>query len=125
MGLDMFAYKTPKKISKKVDFDVDENAIQELHYWRKHPNLHGWMEQLYRKKGGESESFNCVNVKLTSRDLAKLEKAIKENHLPATTGFFFGQSQIDAEEVNEDLQFVEDAKTAIKEGNSVFYTSWW
>lgn len=125
MGLDMYAYSTPEKIRRRVDFDVDRSQLQELHYWRKHPNLHGWMEQLYRSKGGEDESFNCVNVRLTEEDLNKLDKAIRSNKLPSTGGFFFGESQLDPEEVQDDLQFVEDAKAAIKKGETVFYTSWW
>jgi len=39
MGLDMYARKTKKKISKMVDFKNDE--YEEFYYWRKHPDLHG------------------------------------------------------------------------------------
>ena len=70
MGLDMYAYKTLDTIDTPVDFGV-ATALQ-LHYWRKHPNLHGWMEALYREKGGEQE-FNCVPVLLTAEDLDQLE----------------------------------------------------
>jgi len=34
------------------------------------------MEQLYRKKGGTEDSFNCVNVQLIAGDLDDLESAI-------------------------------------------------
>jgi hypothetical protein len=30
-----------------VYFNAGED-LAAIHYWRKHPNLHGWMEQLYR-----------------------------------------------------------------------------
>ena len=50
MGLDMYALTTTEKPASAVDFDAD--AHSELHYWRKHPDLHGWMEKLYREKGG-------------------------------------------------------------------------
>ena len=62
MGLDMFAYTTLENPAGSVDFKVGEAT--EIHYWRKHPNLHGWMEKLYRDKGGSQESFNCVNLQL-------------------------------------------------------------
>ena len=56
----MFAYRTSVKFSKPVDFQDEikmlsengEDAYTEIAYWRKHPNLHGWMEDLYYKKGG-------------------------------------------------------------------------
>ena len=38
MGLDMYAY-------------VGTEGQCELAYWRKHPNLHGWMEKLWESKG--------------------------------------------------------------------------
>ena len=50
MSLDMYAFITSQNIPP-VDFK-DPQDSEELYYWRKHPNPHGWMEQLYRKKGG-------------------------------------------------------------------------
>ena len=42
----------------------------------KHPNLHGWMERLYRTRGGKEDKFNCVNIQLTADDLQKLKADI-------------------------------------------------
>jgi hypothetical protein len=42
MGLDMYARTTKEPLAGAVDFKVSEPS--ELHYWRKHPDLHGWME---------------------------------------------------------------------------------
>lgn len=126
MGLDMYANHTKFKPESQVDFQVPEELEnEEFQYWRKHPNLHGWMDDLYRKKGGSSEFFNCVNVQLTEEDLNNLEKTIKDNELPGTMGFFFGESSGDEEEVNKDLAFIENAKRLIQEGNTVYYSSWW
>jgi len=106
MGLDQFAYKTKVKPSKSVDFQVevykDEVEREEIHYWRKHPNLHGFMERLYREKGGESE-FNCRPVELTQEDIDRLAQSILDGKLPETSGFFFGRSFGDEE--NDDLEF--------------------
>jgi hypothetical protein len=33
-----------------------------MHYWRKHPDLHGWMEKLCRAKGGKFDDFNLAPV---------------------------------------------------------------
>ncbi len=126
MGLDQFAYKTKVKPSKSVDFQVevykDEVEREEIHYWRKHPNLQGFMEHLYREKGGESE-FNCRPVELTQEDIDRLAQSILDGELPETSGFFFGQSF--GHEENDDLEFCKRASEAIKEGYTVFYDSWW
>ena len=123
MGLDMYAVATKAKLNKEVDFDTINVDTEDLHYWRKHPNLHGWMQSLYEYKGGKSDSFNGDCVVLDVLDLDNLEGDIKNGRLPDTQGFFFGQS--DGDEVNDDLDFVNKARTAIAEGKTVYYTSWW
>ena len=124
MGLDMYVIKAPKgSIKKDVDFKVPEGKEQgEVHYWRKHPNMHGWMENLYREKGGKEPDFNGDNVKLTEDDIDSLETAINEGALPETSGFFFGKS--DGSEKDDDLQFISEARAALKT-HDIYYTSWW
>lgn len=120
MGLDMYAMVTLMQPENPVDFKTDDAS--ELHYWRKHPDLHGWMQALYSEKGGVEE-FNCVPVVLTLDDLDQLEADIKARRLPATSGFFFGES--DGTEFSDDLLFIAKARQAIAEGKTVYYTSWW
>jgi len=122
MGLDMYAFSTKAKPETDVDFSTKNFDVSELHYWRKHPNLHGWMQNLYDMKGGTSPDFNGDCVTLDSEDLDNLEQDIKDGNLPDTTGFFFGVSD-DGDE--DDLLFVANAREAIKEGKTVYYTSWW
>jgi hypothetical protein len=122
MGLDMYALSTKAKPETDVDFSTKNFEQDELHYWRKHPNLHGWMQNLYDAKGGTSDTFNGDRVVLDSEDLDNLEQDIKDGNLPDTTGFFFGESD-DGDE--DDLLFVANARQAIKEGKTVYYTSWW
>lgn len=124
MGLDQYAMRISVKPATPTDFEA-ETEPSELHYWRKHPNLHGWMEQLYRAKGGNSESFNCTPVELTLDDISLLEEHIKSGELPSTRGFFFGESSGDENEVNEDLEFCKAARKAIEAGDFVYYDSWW
>jgi hypothetical protein len=84
------------------------------------------MEDLYRKRGGTDEQFNCTAVELTLSDLENLEDSIREDGLPDTVGFFFGQSYRDESQRKEDLDFVERAKKLIvEEDKRIFYTSWW
>ena len=124
MGLDMYAHKTKEQLTE-VDFACDNS--EEFFYWRKHPDLHGWMEKLYYKKGGTAEDFNCVNVRLNKEDLLDLKNAIngESESLETTTGFFFGSSSGDNEEKENDLKFINEAISYIEEGNNIYYTSWW
>ncbi len=120
MGLDMYAYKTKQSVPQ-IDFEMPEDTVP-IAYWRKHPNLHGWMEALYHQKGG-TEVFNCTQVKLEHTDLDQLEKAVVGDLLPPTTGFFFGESH--HEDRADDLAFILIAREALRSGYNVFYSSWW
>lgn len=120
MGLDMYAFKTDAAI-EEAGFKYPQNTIG-IAYWRKHPNLHGWMEALYLQKGG-TQIFNCECVRLDAADIDALEKAVHEDALPETTGFFFGESW--PEDKADDLIFIQNARKALDEGLNVFYTSWW
>ncbi len=121
MGLDMYAYATPHQPASPVDFKVTD--ARTLHTWRKHPNLHGWMQTLYRAKGGSDPQFNCAPVVLTTEDLDRLEDDIRSDALPPTSGFFFGRT--DGTETDDDLAFIAKARTAIAIGHTVYYDSWW
>lgn len=130
MGLDMFAWSVP--VSEAVnDFEIRRNEddehddLQEIFYWRKHHDLHGWFEQLYRDKGGTKESFNCVKVRLTLDDLDKLQMDLLGQNLPETTGFFFGDNPPDMESLSNDLKFLQTARDSIAAGRAVYYDSWW
>jgi hypothetical protein len=117
----MYAHYLHHAPATAVHFEVEN--FGELHYWRKQPNLHGWMERLYREKGGQDASFNCVNLLLTTDDLDRLEADIRAENLPPTSGFFFGAS--DGTEVEDDLRFIAQAGEAIADGLIVYYSSWW
>jgi hypothetical protein len=120
MGLDMYAYKTKEPVAD-YGFKRPEDCV-EIQYWRKHSNLHGWMEELYHRKGG-TDKFNLTPVRLDKADIDALENAVNNNQLPHTTGFFFGKSQ--PEDKADDLLFITAARQAIKEGYTVFYAAWW
>jgi hypothetical protein len=133
MGLDMFAYAGV--ISNQHDFFVnDQEQVEanepprEIAYWRKHPNLHGWMEQLWRNKnnthGLNDITFNGIELELTWEDLDALEMDIKNGQLPSTSGFFFGTPADDYYRV-QDLEFIRNARAEIFMGLRVFYNSSW
>ena len=119
MGLDQFAYAVDK-----------DNNKTEIAYWRKHPNLQGWMEKLWHNKGCPNahedniDEFNCTPVELTKEDLDSLEQALDSNSLPETQGFFFG-SNSDDEYRQQDVEFIGLARKALDSGLTVVYDSWW
>lgn len=95
MGLDM--YLEGKKYygysSRTVAPQVEEGfelkeKIFELGYWRKHPNLHGYIVQNFA--GGVDE---CQKIELDIKNIAQILTAVKEDKLPPTSGFFFGTSR--------------------------------
>lgn len=123
MGLDMFAYKVPKKFALsdlRIDKEFFENykGDDEFMYWRKHWDLHKWMENLYYAKGGKGE-FNCAVVRLTLDDLTSLRKTIAENRL-SNGGFDLGWYT-----KRDDLAFIDKAIQAIEDGYEIYYDSWW
>jgi len=119
MGLDQYAY-----IASKAQADYETH--QELAYWRKHPNLQGWMEKLAEEKGVEYDTFNGVELELTWEDIDRLEKDIKSGQVSelGTTGFFFGDFS-DEHYREQDLQFCVDAKAELFLKRKVFYNSSW
>ena len=135
MGLDMYAY-TAARAGQQDEFWETGNYVdgefvnptvtkpRELAYWRKHPNLHGWMEQLAEQKNLEYNSFNGIELELTAEDLDDLELAITHNQLPATAGFFFGNPS-DEFYREQDLEFIRNARAELFMGLKVFYNSSW
>jgi hypothetical protein len=145
MGLDQWACKTKDERASGA-FQIPSDLVsEEIAAWRKHPNLHGWMRDLYVAKNNGTlrvdgkelpkeevsdhrtfmgEEFNCdVGVELTLDDLVALAVAVETNALPETSGFFFGQSS--TEDAEDDRRFIRVAREAITEGFRVYYSSWW
>ena len=123
MGLDQYAYTAAKAVEDERSF-ADR---REIAYWRKHPNLHGWMEQLWRSRNTDAAAdptFNGVELELTWEDLDLLELDLANNRLPHTTGFFFGDGADDYYQ-EQDLAFIKNARTELFMGLRVFYNSSW
>lgn len=101
MGLDMYLegheyiwtdWKDPKK-NPKVDGHRLKGRILELGYWRKHPNLHGYIVGQFA--GGKDE---CQEIALDQPAILRIIDAIKTKELPHTEGFFFGSSRTEDDE---------------------------
>lgn len=136
MGLDMYAYVAARAGQQNEFYEGAEwdehtgqmvnpavNKPRELAYWRKHPNLHGWMAALYRERGGKGD-FNGDELELTAEDLDNLEYDVENNRLPPTSGFFFGEGADDYYR-DSDLKFIQEARAEMFLGLKVFYNSSW
>ncbi len=77
MGLDMYVYR-----------EDDAEDAAPVCYWRKHPNLHGFIVQTFA--AGVDE---CQQIYLDDAKVEAILKATLEDKLPVTQGFFFGVSQ--------------------------------
>ena len=132
----MYAYVAAKagaqaEYDKGMAWDKEKGAIvdpsvtepREIAYWRKHPNLHGWMHRLWESRGNSGD-FNGDELELTWDDLDQLEQDIRNKNLPSTTGFFFG-NDADDHYREHDLKFVREAKAEAFLGLRVFYNSSW
>jgi len=103
---------------------------EEICYWRKHSDLHGWMRDLFYEKGGTSEyGFNHDCVILTKDDILRLKLDLIERKLAPTSGFFFGQSYATEEDIeyrmNDDMEKIDLMLQAIEDKATIYYTSSW
>ena len=76
----------------------------ELGYWRKHPNLHGYIVRAFAD--GRDE---CQEIFLEEDYLTDIIRAIQEGELPRTEGCFFGKSEGTKEEAERDMTILEKA----------------
>lgn len=138
MGLDQYAY-VAAKAGAYGEYWGDENYNKEdsdstkffqpheIAYWRKHPGLQGWMQQLWQQKNPdatEGNSFNGIELELTWADLDRLEADVRDGNLPQTKGFFFGDDS-DEYYMQDDLDFIKTARAELFMGLRVFYNSSW
>lgn len=139
MGLDQYAYTAAQAGQRDLWWEGAELDPQsqeytnpkvpkptELAYWRKHPNLQGWMERLFAEKGGKCDSFNGIEVELTWSDIERLEQDILSGEMSrmGTRGFFFGDAS-DEYYREQDLAFCREARAQLFMGIPVFYNSSW
>lgn len=133
MGLDMYLegrkhimqdWRNPDNDHMEEGFRVSGKTY-DLGYWRKHPNLHGYIVQTFAE--GEDR---CQEIELDQEALVRMIADIKSGNLPHTEGFFFGRSSMDEDEMERDLSVMTRALLWLqaKEDNcyrSVVYRASW
>lgn len=131
MGLDMYLeghkyiwqnHDHPEQDPTEDGFRVKWKVL-ELGYWRKHPNLHGYIVNKFADGVDE-----CQEISLSLKNLEQLLKAVKADNLPVTSGFFFGESSPEHKQMS--IEIIEGAIKWLKADNdgmsrSVIYRASW
>lgn len=131
MGLDMYfmvveADRVADR-SSDINFEIEDKFNRpELHYFRKHNQLNGWLQELYVEKGGDYNEFNCSVMIMTISDFRRLRRDVRLNNLKPASGFFWGNCVIDRDVKNEYYQLCRKAINRIRNHNEVvYYTPNW
>jgi hypothetical protein len=105
-GLPNFQLPAPLKKLKDKMSDISF----QLAYWRKHPNLHGYIVNNFG--GGVDE---CQPIYLSLENIDELIGAVKVSQLPETEGFFFGVSDESEEAKKGDIKTFTEIKKQVEE----------
>ena len=82
----------------------------EIGYWRKHPDLHGYIVNRYNDGVDD-----CEDIRLEKEDIEHLIEIVKQGktYLETTEGFFFGNSEqlgyYEKDEIDATVKIFEDA----------------
>jgi hypothetical protein len=102
MGLDMYLrgekYFHGAIKSAQAGEIPKTGEIYRFGYWRKHPNLHGFIVLAFAH--GDDD---CRPIDLDRDNILFIMDAIRNRQLPHTEGAFFGQSECTEAEMQEDL----------------------
>ena len=119
MGLDMYMSgrkffwfaSAPGAERKEGDKRVKSLDV-ELGYWRKHPNLHGYIVNTFANGNDD-----CKEIELSAANLRDIIAAIKADRLPHTEGFFFGSSTGDKDETDDAIKQLNGALDWLNESD--------
>ena len=96
MGLDMYAFSVKKE--NVIDtFHIKPDNKYLLHYWRKHPNLHGQFKNLYYSKGGKVEPFSS---------LEKMKNTVQMNLMKMTLMIQNLQKKLEKQQKMENMYII-------------------
>lgn len=134
--------------------EINHDEIEEIMYWYNHPKLQQYMIDLYYKKGGTELSFSYTPLLLSEYNLLELKELIVTKSLPVSHVVYLRErddiddaprNYCEDEEVyveddfedrieryedtseenyEKDLAFIDKAIQSIKDGYSIYYSSY-
>ena len=126
MGLDMYAYRIKGNLSSEKKPCINPQP-EEFFYWRKNRHLNNVMKNIFIRKYGRNEEFNCRLLNLDSNDLDYIENLIRSDRIEEydAPGLFFGDNNYDEEAYERDLVFIRLAREVLASGDKVYYYCSW
>ena len=139
MGLDQHLYSMEQDIDPNTMYDnYVDGTIDDVGYWRKHPDLHGYIEALWVEAGHPGadspvedggfgwSTFNGVPFELSEEDILNIIECSKKGSFGEydnTTGFFFGET-CDRHHTDTIVIMTEALKLK-RQGKKIVYNSSW
>ena len=137
----LFAKVKPANTNDERIFKwLAKSQVMDIAEWRKHPGIHGWMENRWREEtnnwatdedGCWKTEFNCVDYDLSTKVIEDCIEAVKSESLPHTEGFCFGDPEDEwpedefQQQKEYDLKALNNALELAKTGERITYWSWW
>jgi hypothetical protein len=114
--------RNPQRNPREDGYEVKSRTLR-LGYWRKHPNLHGYIVNTFA-----DGIDNCKAISLEDTDIERIIEAVTRDNLPHTEGFFFGVT--DGTEKDETLHIFTQALAWLRAKEdtsfrSVYYRASW
>jgi hypothetical protein len=120
MGLDMFFIKVPH--GENPDYEASR-----IKYFRKHSDLHGWLQEQWLKtqpEGTNPENFNCKYFLITQDVLDGMKSLCAKSRKKKYRGLFWGSScKEDWDETKELCDVIQDCLDSVF--TDVYYYGWW
>ena len=124
MGLDMY-------LTKRAKGSAEHELVA---YWRKANHIHGWFERNTTDGYIENcEYYPVCREQLCdlARDcrIARLNPNVRKMIFPLHEGFLFGSFDYADDYyrdcLDETIRMIEDIEANLKEGDELFYHTWW
>ena len=114
--------KVPEE--KKQEPNISRK-VYDLGYWRKHPDLHGYIINEFTDGRDDRR-----RIRLSDKDIKQIILAIKNDELPKTEGFFFGESSNNNEQKEKAIKILTEAIEWLSDGEKhvsrdIYYNASW
>ena len=125
MGLDMYAYRIKGKLSSEKKPCINPQP-EEFFYWRKNRHLNNVMKNIFIRKYGRNEEFNCRLLNLDSNDLDYIENLIRSDRIEEydAPGLFFGDNDYEEELIEYLTEIFSDNMPTLTELNDYISYEW-